>query len=446
MSRQILKVNVSLQSLSQPQLCGQMLELMTREDRDGLLIVTSTQRISVSSKLLQIFSPLYRDMLRDIPSSDDPVTMFLPDYKAVHVHHLLDLLTSGRIKDKESPLGSVEDILNLAKCFKIDLREPDLMISLENILEKPPPRVNISSTDICEKLPRIKVKNIRDMIPPLPSESLNMEKAKESNHQDIHDLIQVADERDVQDENEENMDIPQNHMTDGRLSNAPERQDKMNGKKDKASCRISVRPVTEILTKEDLWDHFEAFGEVTEVCISKPFCQVAFVQFSECKVAQSLLGKELLIKGVSVKIGEAAPRGRDDRGNMRGGGGGGDMFWEDRSGDYDSTGGGGSDGGWGGGNKGGFVGGNGGGFSMNLGSGALESSFSMNWDLGRRLCRYCLKNFGQNSLKRHMKDCRVRKFMQLPFKCRLCEMGWTNQHSLSTHICMKKQNPMHIRF
>ena len=208
MSHQILKVNVSLQSISQPQLCEQMLELMTRDDRDGLLIMTSTQRISVSSKLLQIFSPLYRDMLRDISSRDGPVTMFLPDYEAVHVHHLLDLLTSGRIKDKELPLGSAGDILNLAKCFKIDLRESDLMISQENILEKPPPRVNVSSTDICEKLPRIKVKNIRDMIPPpLPSESLNKEKAKDSNCQDMRDLIQVADQRDVQDENEENMDL-----------------------------------------------------------------------------------------------------------------------------------------------------------------------------------------------------------------------------------------------
>jgi len=429
MSHQILKVSVSLQSLSQPQLCGQMLELMTRDDRDGLLVVTSTQRISVSSKLLQIFSPLYRDMLRDIPSSDNPVTMFLPDYEAVHVHHLLDLLTSGRIKDKELPMGSAEDILTLAKCCKIDLKESDLMISLENMCEKPPPRVNVSSTDISEKPPRIKVKNICDMIPPLPSESLNKEKAKEFYRQDMddHDLIQVADERDVQDENEENMDVPQNHMTDGRLSDVPERQDKMDGKKGKASCRISVRPVTENLTKEDLWDHFEAFGKVTEVYISTPFCQVAFVQFSKCKVAQSLLGKELLIKGVSVKIGEAAPRVRDDRGNMRGGG---DIFWEDRSGDYDGTGGGGCDGGWGGGNKGGFGGG----------------GLSMNRNLGGRLCRFCLKNFGRNSLKRHVKDCRVRKFMHLPFKCHVCDMGWSDQQSLFTHICLKNQNPMHIRF
>ena len=75
----------------------------------------------------------------------------------------------------------------------------------------------------------------------------------------MHDLIQVADQRDVQDENEENMDLPQNHMTDGRLSDVPERQDKMDGKKDKSSCRISIRPVTENLTKEDLRDHFVAY-------------------------------------------------------------------------------------------------------------------------------------------------------------------------------------------
>ena len=82
---------------------------------------------------------------------------------------------------------------------------------------------------------------------------------------------------------------------------------------------------------------------------------------------QSLLGKERLIKGVSVKIGEAAPWSR-----------------------------------------------------------YLQ-------------CHYCLqnfdrkKNFGQNSLRRHVKDCRV-----LPFKCRSCERGWSDQQSLSTHICMKK--------
>ena len=98
MSNRILNVNVSLQSVNQPQFCEEMLEAMTRDDRDSFLIVTSTQRISVSSKILQVFSPLFRDILRgDIPIKDsESVTMILPDTEAVHVQHLLDLVTSGR--------------------------------------------------------------------------------------------------------------------------------------------------------------------------------------------------------------------------------------------------------------------------------------------------------------------------------------------------------------
>jgi len=173
----------------------------------------------------------------------------------------------------------------------------------------------------------------------------------------------------------------QRHMIDGRWCDlkVPDSQDKKDGKTDKSSCKIFVGRVTENLSKEDLRDHFEAFGQVTDVYIPTPFRQFAFVQFSECKVAQSLLGKEHLIKGVSVKIGEAAPKGRDHGGNMRGGRGGGDRFGGDRFGGYDggySTGGGGRDGGWGGGNKGGFGGGNGGGGGSNGGG------FSMNWGSG----------------------------------------------------------------
>ena len=111
-------------------------------------------------------------------------------------------------------------------------------------------------------------------------------------------------------------------------------------------------------------NHFQ----VTDVYIPTPFRQFAFVQFSESRVAQSLLGKEHIIKGVSVKIGEAAPKGRDGGHGGRGGDRGG------RFGGYDggySTG---NSGGWGGGMKqergggyGGNQGGNNGGFSVNWG-------------------------------------------------------------------------------
>merc|ERR1719341_37723 len=95
--------------------------------------------------------------------------------------------------------------------------------------------------------------------------------------------------------------------------------------KDKAVHKIFVGRITENLTKEDIKDHFETFGTVTDVYIPVPFRHFCFVQFSEFKVAQSLLGKEHSIKGVNVKIGEAAPKGREDgRGGQdrRFGGGG----------------------------------------------------------------------------------------------------------------------------
>ena len=110
-------VNVSLQSLSHSNFCEQMLEAMTRDDMDSLLIVTSSHRISVSGKLLQIFSPLYRDILRDIPSNDNnQVTMIIPDTEAVHVKHLLDLVTSGRIKEADI---SCDDLRSLGSAFAI---------------------------------------------------------------------------------------------------------------------------------------------------------------------------------------------------------------------------------------------------------------------------------------------------------------------------------------
>ena len=87
-------------------------------------------------------------------------------------------------------------------------------------------------------------------------------------------------------------------MIDGRWCDikVPDSQDKRDGSKDKSSCKIFVGRVTENLTKEDMKDHFEAFGQVTDVYIPTPFRQFAFVQFSESKAAQSLLGKEHIIK------------------------------------------------------------------------------------------------------------------------------------------------------
>jgi RNA recognition motif-containing protein len=60
----------------------------------------------------------------------------------------------------------------------------------------------------------------------------------------------------------------------------PDSQEKkgLGGKEEKASSKIFVGRITENLTKEDLMDHFNNFGRVTDVYIPNPFRHFAFVQ------------------------------------------------------------------------------------------------------------------------------------------------------------------------
>ena len=88
-------------------------------------------------------------------------------------------------------------------------------------------------------------------------------------------------------------------------------------------CKIFVGRVTEDLSEDDLKEHFEQFGRVTDVFYPrKPFRGFAFVTFVEAKVAQSLLGKDHIIKGVSVHLGSAAPKSNSMNRNNSGSGGG----------------------------------------------------------------------------------------------------------------------------
>lgn len=89
------------------------------------------------------------------------------------------------------------------------------------------------------------------------------------------------------------------------------------------STKIFVARLNESITESDLREHFEKFGSVTDIYIPKPFKPFAFVSFCEARVAQSLFGKDHLIKGVSVHIGSAQPKSKSgmDRGMDRGYGG-----------------------------------------------------------------------------------------------------------------------------
>lgn len=58
----------------------------------------------------------------------------------------------------------------------------------------------------------------------------------------------------------------------------PESQELKNAKAN-ASCKIFVARLSEAITTEDLKEHFEKFGPVTDVYIPKPFRSFAFVSF-----------------------------------------------------------------------------------------------------------------------------------------------------------------------
>ena len=90
--------------------------------------------------------------------------------------------------------------------------------------------------------------------------------------------------------------------------------------------KIFVARLSETITADDLKEHFEKFGPVTDVYIPKPFRSFAFVTFQESKIAQSLFGKDHLIKGVSVHIGSAQPRMKQGH-DQHGGGGGKYIFF-----------------------------------------------------------------------------------------------------------------------
>ena len=121
-------INCHLQSIHQPQLYEHMLETMTQDDTGSLLLVTSSEKISLSSKLLQTISPLYRDIIRDVGSDirAQQVTIIIPDTKAVTVQNLLALVTTGQIASDKGDQLSCCDIVNLASSLNIPLKEKDL--------------------------------------------------------------------------------------------------------------------------------------------------------------------------------------------------------------------------------------------------------------------------------------------------------------------------------
>ena len=83
------------------------------------------------------------------------------------------------------------------------------------------------------------------------------------------------------------------------------------------SRKVFIARCTEDLTADDLRNHFNQYGEVVDVFIPKPFRSFAFVTFSDPEVAHSLCGEDHIVKGVSVHVSYAAPKGTDRYGDKK---------------------------------------------------------------------------------------------------------------------------------
>ena len=121
-----LKLSTSYQHHTQ--MCIQMTERMSEEDAGTLVVITSDQKISMSTKVMQMFSPMFRDLVADTSSvggSDkkEPTTVILPDYNSKMVLHLMNFLMYGElvVVGKDEKKEAKTKVSNLAKTLGIRL-------------------------------------------------------------------------------------------------------------------------------------------------------------------------------------------------------------------------------------------------------------------------------------------------------------------------------------
>lgn len=101
--------------------------------------------------------------------------------------------------------------------------------------------------------------------------------------------------------------LGQKHQLDGRTC---EVKVPNSAKEPPQSKKVFVGRLSEALSPDDIKEYFASFGEVTDVYVPKPFRSFAFVTFEDSEIAKNVLAeREHVIKGFSVNVTNAAPRG-----------------------------------------------------------------------------------------------------------------------------------------
>jgi len=121
----------------------------------------------------------------------------------------------------------------------------------------------------------------------------------------------------------------QKHMIDGRECTL-KIPDSRAHQGERGDRKVYVSYHDETLSNDEMRQHFEQFGEVEDVFVPTPWRHFAFVTFTSAAVAQSLIGKEHNVRGVSLlmKKGQAPKNKRESEESSSGGerGGWGDSW------------------------------------------------------------------------------------------------------------------------
>ena len=95
-----LKMAVLLSYQNQLKFYDAILEKMVEENKGTLALLTSDGWVTLSSKVMQIFSPLVMDVACKMTGSvQEPLFISLPEFKTSTVNQLLELLLRGQIME-----------------------------------------------------------------------------------------------------------------------------------------------------------------------------------------------------------------------------------------------------------------------------------------------------------------------------------------------------------
>ena len=126
-------MDIALECRHQAVQCAEWLESLAGDDA-RVRVVTSSGSLTVSSKLLQLFSPLVRSAISSLPpeAAQEPVIV-IPNSGVSTVRHFMNILSKGQIDyselifiptaDQKRKFCDVmkKNIVNLAKCLQVNI-------------------------------------------------------------------------------------------------------------------------------------------------------------------------------------------------------------------------------------------------------------------------------------------------------------------------------------